>query len=594
MLYKRLLPAALAFLLANPSAFASGTPDTPPAESRGGAPKDGTLATRRQSPAEPPAAARSGTAVGNSDLKPARDATSVATGRGGIAWLPIANLPPAKIVPNLCVLRYRVSTMSPQCQAFVDQGLGYFYSYVWMEAVRSFETATMLDRDCPMAWWCLSRALDQYGKSDKATQALLRADSLKAHASDRERQLIRASMQLKGQLPGVGDGEARKKAAIATIDNLLAVYDDDEEAWYFRAQLAGGAGGFGGQVSAVPYYKSLLRVNPLHPGANHELVHFYENYHRPALGLPYAEKYIESSPGIPHSFHMQAHLATRLGRWKVTSDRSARAIELERAYHKEMNVKPAQDQQYSHHLEILLLSLIHDGRFAEARAIEKEAIDAKLKIGKTLFRLHLAERARDDALRVANELGKNDKQNGSYLRALVYLKEEDNADALSEIEVLQEAFQHRDGTKADRELELRLWETQGIYLCQTGAPDAGLKLLARCVERTKDDFNHHSWGNGAYYMESWGAAALRCHKDTVAEEALLEALAHDPGSVRAALGLQVLCARQGRNEEAKHFGELANRCWGRAEVQHLEAERAALQSETTTAAAAGSARPATP
>ena len=70
---------------------------------------------------------------------------------------------------------------------------------------------------------------------------------------------------------------------------------------------------------------------------------------------------------------MQAHLATRIGRWDKTSDRSARAIELEREYHRVMNVKPRDDHQFSHHLEILLLSLIHDGRFREARAIKEEA-----------------------------------------------------------------------------------------------------------------------------------------------------------------------------------------------------------------------------
>jgi hypothetical protein len=593
MFHHRSGVAALAVVLIGILPSFAATPDTPPSEARAGVSKDGPVANRRSAPAEPAALAKPGSAAGSGELKPAATDAAAPTARGGVAWLPLSNLPPAKIIPNLCTLRYRVSTTSPQCQAFVDQGLGYFYSYVWLEAVRSFETATQIDPDCAMAWWCLSRALDQYGKHDQATQALLRADTRKARASDREQQLILALMQQKGQAPGAGDGEARKKAAIATIDNLLAIYDD-EEAWYFRAQLAGGAGGFGGQVSAVPYYKALRRINPLHPGANHELVHFYENYRRPALGLPYAEKYIESSPGIPHAFHMQAHLATRLGRWKVTSDRSARAIELERAYHAEMGVKPAQDQQYSHHLEVLLLSLIHDGRFTEARAIEGEAKAAKLKIAKTLFRLHLAERARDDALRVVEEIRKNDKQQGSYLAALVYLKTDDNARALSEIEVLQEEFQHRQGGKADKELELRLWETEGIYLCQTGAAEPGLKLLARCVERTKDDFSHHSWGNGAYYMEAWGAAALRSHKDAVAEEAFLEALAHDTGSVRAALGLQVLCERQGRSDEAKRYGELANRCWGRAEVRHLEAERTALQIDSTATAAASAARAATP
>src|SRR5205823_565385 len=89
-----------------------------------------------------------------------------------------------------------------------------------------------------------------------------------------------------------------------------------------------------------PYYKALLRYNPLHPGGHHELVHFYENSRRPALGWPHAEGYIQSSPGIPHAFHMQAHLAMRIGKWDKTTDRSARAIEIEEAYHQLMKVSP--------------------------------------------------------------------------------------------------------------------------------------------------------------------------------------------------------------------------------------------------------------
>src|SRR5579862_4827957 len=58
-----------------------------------------------------------------------------------IARLPITHLHPSHVVPNLCVLAYRITTDSPECQQHFDQGLGYFYSYVWMEAARSFETA---------------------------------------------------------------------------------------------------------------------------------------------------------------------------------------------------------------------------------------------------------------------------------------------------------------------------------------------------------------------------------------------------------------------------------------------------------------------
>jgi tetratricopeptide (TPR) repeat protein len=499
--------------------------------------------------------------------------------------LPQTRLAPARLVPEICILRYPVTTSSPTCQAYFNQALGYFYSYVWLEAARSFDTAIQHDPNCPMAWWGLARAAERAGKGD-ASRALLKAWELRGNASDREVRLIKASMEEKGQLPGVGDGEQRVKKAIATLDEMLALYDDDEEAWIFRAKLSGGARLFGGDNSAVPFYKALLRVNPLHPGANHELVHFYEGMQRPALGWVYAENYIKSSPGIPHPFHMQAHLATRLGRWGKTSDRSARAIELERAYHRYQNVKPHEDHQYPHHLEILLVSLTHDGRFSEAREIEKECQANKYRLNIPFFRLHLAERDYGAALQVAETVRKGegrrlfrrggDKVLASYMSALVYLKQGDPTRALPEIEVLQTAQRNR---KNDRGLELNLWETQGLYLCQTGAGATGLKLLAKTVERTKNDFSHHSWGNGAYYMEAWGVGALIAGKLDVAEEAFHEALAHDPGSVRAALGMQIICERTGRLEETERYAALARRCWNRADPGRLQTELSALRGE---------------
>jgi tetratricopeptide (TPR) repeat protein len=489
------------------------------------------------------------------------------------AKMPMTGLGPAKLVPGLCSLHYRVTTASPECQAFFDQGLGYQYSYVWMEAARAFETATRHDPNCALAWWGLSRALAEWHRGD-ANAAAKKADVLKDHASHREQQLILARLQERGLVPGLNGVEPRYQAAIQTIDSLIALYDDDQEAWFYRGQLAARGQLFGGTPASTPFYKALLRINPLHPGANHELLHHYENIQRPALGWVHAEHYIESSPGIPHPFHMQAHLATRLGRWDKTSDRSARAVELERAYHKAMNVKPTEDHQFPHHLEILTLSLIHDGRFREARAIKDEAWGYGYRNWLPWFRLDLAERDWAEALKVVDQFRKSDKVMAAYLAALVYLKKGEPDRALPEVHVLQEAYRQR---KNDRQLEFRLWETQGLLLCQTGDADGGLKLLAKTVERSKSDYSHHAWGNGAYYMEAWGTAALRCGRDDVAEEAFLEALAHDPGSVRGALGMQILCQRHGRNEEADRYATLARRCWRHAEVCSFDAERVALE-----------------
>lgn len=491
------------------------------------------------------------------------------------AKMPLTGLAPAKVIPDLCKVTYRVSTTSPQCQEHFDQGLGYFYSYVWMEAARSFETAARHDPNCAMAWWGLSRALERWGKRNQ-NDALKKAQELMSRASHREQLLIQARLEEKGLWPGAGDSEARKRAAIKTLDTLLSLYEDDEEGWYARAQLAGGAGLFGGQVGSVPFYQALVRINRLHPGANHELLHYYEKAQRPALGWIYAEQYIESSPRLPHPFHMQAHLATRLGRWEKTSDRSARAIELEREYHRDLDVKPKDDHQYSHHLEILLVSLVHDGRFREARAIKEEAQKHGYKQLLPWFRLHLGERAWDDALKIAEQHRKNDKLTASYLAALVYLRKGEADRAAPEVEVLRLAYKDK---KADRQLEYRLWETQGWLMTLQGQADAGLKLMAKAADRSKSDYGHHAWGNGAVYMESWGTAALHAGRFEVAEEAFLEALAHDPGSVRAALGLQVMCERLGRTAEADRYAQLARKSWRRAEVQSFDAELASMRAD---------------
>jgi hypothetical protein len=475
--------------------------------------------------------------------------------------LPLSGLTPAKPRPGECVYAYAVSTSVPECQAFVNQGLGAYYSYVWMEAARDFETAARLDPDCAFAWYGLSRSLEKWGKGDHSA-ALQKAQAVMAGASHPERLLITARLQEKGMLPGIAPDQ-RKIVSSKTLDELLTIYDDDQEGWFARGQLAGG-------TAAVPYYKALVRINPLHPGATHELVHQYENVRRPALGWPYAEAYIASTPGLAHPFHMQAHLATRLGKWDKTSDRSAQAVELERAYHREVGVKPKDDHQYSHHLEILTVSLTHDGRFEEAARVKGWAKEAGFKHWVPWFRLAAASGDAAGCREAIDHFRKREKGTAAYLAALVALQAGDTERATAEVETLRQARQEK---RDDRTLEDRLGEAQGLLLCRTGAAAEGVKLLRRTAERTKNDFAHHAWGNGAVLMEVWGLAALSAGLDAEAEEGLLEALAHDPGSVRAALGMEALCERTGRSQEAARYAALASKGWSRADAGRLAALR---------------------
>ncbi len=217
---------------------------------------------------------------------------------------------------------------------------------------------------------------------------------------------------------------------------------------------------------------------------------------------------------------------------------------------------------------MLLRSLIHEGRFKEGREVEADAVKNGYKSAdwqNQLFRLHLAERDWYAVQRVIGEVRKTDRLCACYMSALMNLDRGETDRAAAEIDVLRQELQKK---KNDRVLEQRLWEAQGRLLCQQGS-DAGCKLLQRCVDKLKNDYNSHAWGHGAYFMEQWGVGAMEAGDVLVSEEAFLEALAHDAGSVRGALGMQALCDRLGREEEAQNFGKIADRCWARADAKAL-------------------------
>jgi tetratricopeptide (TPR) repeat protein len=515
--------------------------------------------------------------------------------------LPLTGLAPAKLFPDLCKYQYRVTTRSAECQTLCDQAFGFYYSYVWIEAARSFETALRHDPDCAMAWLGLHNTYekwkagtkppsanpllaltgggppvpDRFAKSPK-DYALERAKALLPKASHREQLLVTAKLQERGNWPDVKPDE-RKKKATDTLNELLALHEDDEEGWFARAQIAEGPN------AAVPFYKAVLKINPLHPGANHELVHHYENMKRPALGWPHAERYMASSPGIPHAFHMQAHLAMRIGKWASTSDWSKKAYEMEKAYHQFQGVKPADDHQFQHHMETLTRGLVHDGRFAETQQVRDEAIGYGHKFTPQWFGMFVAQKNWDEAGKLIDAVRKTDKGTAAYYAAVVALEKGDTKRAEAEIDVLKQVAPT---AKKEGTTSYRLWEVQGRLHCQCGNGEAGMKLFQRIVEKTKDDFAHHAWGGGAYYMEQWGVSALEAGLAEQAEEAFQEALAHDAGSVRGAMGLWAVCDRLGRAEEAERYMKVARRCWSKAapaDFDRLKADMAerALRLPTT-------------
>jgi tetratricopeptide (TPR) repeat protein len=180
--------------------------------------------------------------------------------------------------------------------------------------------------------------------------------------------------------------------------------------------------------------------------------------------------------------------------------------------------------------------------------------------------------------KVIEQFRRTDKAGGAYHAALVCLEKGETEQAGREVDTLRQSAQSKKGgTSNDR----RLWEVQGRYLCQKGDGEAGLKLLKKLVDATKNDFGHHAWGNGAVHMEAWGIGALEAGNAEQAEEAFQEALAHDTGSVRGALGLWALCERLGRTEEASRYLKVAHRVWAKAATKDFEAIKSDMAKRAT-------------
>ena len=94
--------------------------------------------------------------------------------------MPLTGLAPAKPMFDACVYRYGVGTASPECQAFLNQALGMYYSYVWIEAARAAETAVTHDPECAYAWLILHRSLEKWGRGSATPKTAALAGALGA------------------------------------------------------------------------------------------------------------------------------------------------------------------------------------------------------------------------------------------------------------------------------------------------------------------------------------------------------------------------------------------------------------------------------
>lgn len=487
---------------------------------------------------------------------------------------PTSALPPIspepKLFEGLGQLSHAITTKSKDAQAFYEQGLRCLHSYVTPMRVansagRCFQYAANLDPDAAMPYWGLSFCVgsgDVISPLNAANRALELAQKF---GSDKERRFCTARvLELQNKHEEFKD----------VMDSAIGAYPEDVELWIWRGTyLATGRGPSQNQWAAgVAMQQAAHRLRPEHPAPNHEMVHGYEALDRPALGWPYTEGYRKSAPNMPHANHMQAHLATRLGRWDE-------AIDCTRMSRKK-SLEGFPELDPSHHIDIMIRALGHQGRFKEAEA-EPKAYRNGLPWAR-LIQLK-ADPKELDAWATARR--ENNAPDGFYIGAIAKLDLDDTAAAQPLIQRVEEDF------KRNPVNMYRFNEVQGRYLVQTGTDvDGGLKLLREAGAKAVKDSGLHAWGGGSYVLEVWGETALRARRWDEAEEAFLEALAHEHYSIVGALGMQVVWEARGQQDRARHYAERAAAIWKGADPGYAERHLERLRRMAHVSVAAGGTR----
>lgn len=234
---------------------------------------------------------------------------------------------------------FRITTSSPQAQAFFDNGMQLAHAFAHKAAVQAMKEAVRLDPKCAMCLWGQAWAdgpTINFGKSEDEVAALgdladKAADLAKDGGTDRERALIRA-LQLRYKNGGGGkDGDLRFAKSMAALaskypdDNEIAVIAadawlmtkaDTTEDWKLNAALA------------MPLLERVLKRNPNDTPAIHFYIHATEIAGRPELAEPYADKLAALAPRASHLVHMPSHTYYWVGRYEDAARANMRAVEL--------------------------------------------------------------------------------------------------------------------------------------------------------------------------------------------------------------------------------------------------------------------------
>ncbi|MCY1043267.1 hypothetical protein OV208_18260 [Corallococcus sp. bb12-1] len=290
----------------------------------------------------------------------------------------------AVLFDNLGSHQYRVTTDSPEAQAFFNQGLRLAYAFNHDEAARSFARATQLDPSCAMCFWGVALVLGpNYNvpmlpdRAAVAWEGVRRAQALAPSATPEEQALINALSRR------YGGPEPRSPAAMQPFNTAYANamrevaqrFPDDLDVQVLFAEslmnlnpwklwtLDGKPEPGTGEI--VSTLESVLARAPEHPGANHYYIHAVEASEHPERALPSARRLPGLMPGAGHIVHMPSHIYQRVGMYAAAAESNRRAIQADEAYLRQVEPLGYYPMYLAHNWGFLAFAASMEGRSEE-------------------------------------------------------------------------------------------------------------------------------------------------------------------------------------------------------------------------------------
>lgn len=521
----------------------------------------------------------------------------------------IANTPPQTAQPRsplfdgLGPLTYKITTTSPQAQAFFDQGLKLFYAFNPGEAVASFRAASDADPSCAMCFWGEALTLGpnlngQQRETPAALAAINKAKALMDRVTPHERALIEAvavrfssNDKTKPEELDLAYADAMAKVYAAHKDDadIAAIYAEAamnvhsapwREWWDKTGRVP--TGYIAGAIAAI---EGVLAKRPDHPGAIHLYIHAMDGSVNIDKAEPYANTLAALMPNAGHMVHMPAHTFFSLGRYRDALATNVAAISVDDAYLKGPAAASGVYRYglYQHNVHFALAAAGMAGD--SASALKLAAIMNAFQATNTVARFEVSEAAAihaavrfqtpEDILALPQPPSKQVYMRGAwhYARGSAYAYQKKAHEARREATIIDRMRTGKNpkakGLYGDL-LGVAAEVVRGRAMAAEGKwPEAAAHFAKAAEFQDKHDYKDPPFWD-VPVRQAQGVALYRAGKLPQAAEVLRQALLEAPHSGYALYALKEVSAALGDTVAAAEYAKLYQKAWLGAQPPDLD------------------------